>query len=159
MCILCVCILFLSLFLCLCFMYFLSLFLCLYFMCVYSFPFTLSVSVFSLFLCLTLVNTMQSFFNRMQSLFFKQTLCCCYCAHSVVSDSFKTLWTDFSPPGSSFHGILQAKILEWVAISSSRESSQPRDRTHVSCTSCISQWVLYHCTTWEARFLMYPKDI
>ena len=75
----------------------------------------------------TLVNTMQSFFNLMRSLFFKQTLCCCCCAHSVVSDSFATLWTDYSLPGSSLRGILQARIVEWVAISSSRESSQPRD--------------------------------
>ena len=35
-------------------------------------------------------------------------------------------------PGSSVHGILQARILEWVAISFSRESSEPRDRTWVS---------------------------
>ena len=40
---------------------------------------------------------------------------------------------DCSPPGSSIHGILQARILEWVAISFSRGSSQPRDRTQVSC--------------------------
>ena len=40
---------------------------------------------------------------------------------------------DCSPPGSSVHGILQARILEWVAISFSRGSSQPRDRTWVSC--------------------------
>ena len=40
---------------------------------------------------------------------------------------------DCSPPGSSVHGILQAKILEWVAISFSRRSSQPRDWTLVSC--------------------------
>ena len=39
---------------------------------------------------------------------------------------------DCSPPGSSLHGILQARILEWVAISFSRGSSQPRDRTQVS---------------------------
>ena len=38
---------------------------------------------------------------------------------------------DCSPPGSSIHGILQARILEWVAISFSRGSSQPRDRTQV----------------------------
>ena len=44
---------------------------------------------------------------------------------------------DCSPPGSSLHGILQASILEWVAISSSRGSSQPRDQTPVSCISCI----------------------
>ena len=40
---------------------------------------------------------------------------------------------DYSPPGSSVHGILQARILEWVSISSSRRSSPPRDRTWVSC--------------------------
>ena len=39
--------------------------------------------------------------------------------------------TDCSPPGSSVHGILQAKILEWVAVPFSRGSSQPRDRTQV----------------------------
>ena len=38
-----------------------------------------------------------------------------------------------SPPGSSFHGILQARILEWVAIPFSRESFGPRDRTPISC--------------------------
>ena len=43
---------------------------------------------------------------------------------------------DFSPPGSSVHGILQARILEWVAISYSRGSSRPRDRTQISCSSC-----------------------
>ena len=42
---------------------------------------------------------------------------------------------DCSPPGSSVHGILQARILEWVAISFSRGSSQPRDRTQVSHTA------------------------
>ena len=40
---------------------------------------------------------------------------------------------DCSLPGSSVHGIFQARILEWVAISFSRGSSQPRDRTQVSC--------------------------
>ena len=40
---------------------------------------------------------------------------------------------DSSQLGCSFHGIFQARILEWVAISFSRESSQPRDRTQVSC--------------------------
>ena len=39
---------------------------------------------------------------------------------------------DCSPPGSSVHGISQAKILEWVAISFSRESSQPKDQSQVS---------------------------
>ena len=44
---------------------------------------------------------------------------------------------DHSLPGFSVHGIFQARILEWVAMSSSRGSSQPRDQTHVSYISCI----------------------
>ena len=48
---------------------------------------------------------------------------------------------DCSPPGSSVHGSLQARILEWVAISFSRGSSQPRDQTKVSC---IAGRFLYH---------------
>ena len=50
-----------------------------------------------------------------------------------MSDSFVTPCSLCSPPGSSVHGISQARILEWVAISFSRESSWSRDRTHVSC--------------------------
>ena len=42
---------------------------------------------------------------------------------------------DCSFPGSSGHGILQARILEWVAMPSSRESSHPRGQTHVSCVA------------------------
>ena len=42
---------------------------------------------------------------------------------------------DCSLPGSSVRGILQARIVEWVAIPFSRESSQPRNRTHISCTA------------------------
>ena len=49
-----------------------------------------------------------------------------------------------SLPGSSVQGILQARILEWVAIPSSRGSSQPRVRTHISYISCTGRWVLYH---------------
>ena len=46
---------------------------------------------------------------------------------------------DGSPPGSSVHGILQARIPEPVAISSSRGSSWPRDQTHASCVSCTTR--------------------
>ena len=55
---------------------------------------------------------------------------CCMHAHSclILYDPM-----DYSPPGSSTHGIFQARILKWVAISSSRGSSQPRDQTWVSC--------------------------
>ena len=48
---------------------------------------------------------------------------------------------DCNPPGSSVHGITQARILEWVAISLSSVSSQPRDQT---CVSCVGRQVLYH---------------
>ena len=51
---------------------------------------------------------------------------------------------DRSPPGSSVHGILQARILKWVATSYSRGYSQSRDETCVSYVSCIGRWVLYH---------------
>ena len=54
---------------------------------------------------------------------------------------------DCSSPVSSVHGIFQARILEWVAISYSRESSRPMDWT---CLSCIGRQILYHWTTWEA---------
>ena len=52
-----------------------------------------------------------------------------------------------NPPGSSVHGISQARILEWVAISYSKEFSQTRDWT---CVSYISRWILYHWATWGA---------
>ena len=55
---------------------------------------------------------------------------------------------DCSPPGSSGHGIFQARILKWVAISYSRGSSWARGWT---CVSCIGRWTHYHCTTWEAQ--------
>ena len=61
---------------------------------------------------------------------------------------------DCSPPGSSVHGIYQAWILEWVAISSSGESSRPGDGTYVSY---IGRWILYHWTTWEALQSLYPE--
>ena len=55
-----------------------------------------------------------------------------------------------SPFGSSVHGIFPARIQEWVAISSSRRSSQPRDWTRVSGVSCIGTWILCHWATGEA---------
>ena len=57
---------------------------------------------------------------------------------------------DCSSPGSSIHGILQARIVEWVAKPFSRGSCWPRDQTHVSCVSCTGRKVL-HFPTWEAE--------
>ena len=47
---------------------------------------------------------------------------------------------EWSQLGSSVHGILQARIMEWVAVPHFRGSSQPRDRTCVSYVSCIGRW-------------------
>ena len=63
---------------------------------------------------------------------------CCYIilkSESEVAQSCLTLCDpmDSSLPGSVVHGIFQARILEWAAISFSRGSSQPRDQTWVSC--------------------------
>ena len=63
---------------------------------------------------------------------------------------------DYNPPGSSAHGILQARRLEWVAISSSRGCSWSRDWNCISYISCISRQILYHCTTWKAYRISVP---
>ena len=52
-----------------------------------------------------------------------------------------------NPPGTSVYEIFQSRILEWVAISFSRESSPPRDQTWISC---IGRRILYPWATWEA---------
>ena len=68
----------------------------------------------------------------------------------------ESLWpTDCSPPGSSVHGILQARILQWVATLSSRGSPWPKDQT---CISCIGRRILTTSTickaTWDGpRFI------
>ena len=49
---------------------------------------------------------------------------------------------DCNPPGSSVHGIFEARILEWVAMASSRGCSQPRDQTHTSWSSCTGRQIL-----------------
>ena len=72
-------------------------------------------------------------------------VCVCMLKHLVVSDSLQPL--DCSLPGSSVHGISQARILEWVAISSSKGTSQPRDQTRVSCVSCSGRRILCHWVT------------
>ena len=68
------------------------------------------------------------------------------CKHAKLLQSSPTLWDpmDSSQPGSSVHGILQARILEWIAFSFSRRSSQPTDQTHISSVSCIGRQVLHH---------------
>ena len=64
--------------------------------------------------------------------------------HACLVVSYLCNPMDYSMPGSSVHGIFQAGILEWVAISYPRESSQPTDQTHISCVSRIGRQIIYH---------------
>ena len=63
---------------------------------------------------------------------------------------FATPWTVARQALLSM-GILQARKLEWVVISFSRGSSQPRDQTHISCISCIGRQILSHWLHLEAQ--------
>ena len=83
------------------------------------------------------------------------------CMHA---QSLQLCWTlcdpiDYSPPGSSVLGILQTRILEWVAMSSSRGSSQSRGWT---CLSCIMGGFFTHWATWEelihSIYLIYSRN-
>jgi len=65
---------------------------------------------------------------------------------------------DCSLPGSSVCEIFQTRILEWVAISSSRESSQTRDRNLISHVFWIGRRILYHCTPLQHSCLENPTD-
>ena len=74
--------------------------------------------------------------------------CLCVRACSVMPDSATPI--DCSPPGSSVHGILQARILEWAAISFSRGSSPPRDQTRISYMSpALAGGFFITGTTWD----------
>ena len=77
----------------------------------------------------------------------------CVCANLLQSCPTLCNPLDCSPPGSSVHGILQARILEWVTISVSRGSSWPRDRTQVSYVSCtagrfFTSWAFMEEISW-----------
>ena len=76
-------------------------------------------------------------------------------SNPVVSDSV-CIPMDCSPPGSSVHGIFQARILEWVVIFYSRVSSWPRNQT---CVSCTGSWILNHCASWEAQYMFIEWQI
>ena len=80
----------------------------------------------------------------------------CWCF--LITKSCLTLCNpmDCSTPGSSVYGIFQAKILEWVAITFSGGSSQPRDQT---CNSCVSRQILYCWATREALFKPCRKSL
>ena len=86
--------------------------------------------------------------------------CCCTTVFGAVlccAESLQSCLTlcdpmDCSLPGSSVHGILQARILKWVIMPSSRGSSWPSDWTHISDVSCIGRWFFTTSTTLEAQW-------
>ena len=82
-----------------------------------------------------------------------RSLCACMLSRLVVSNS-AALWTVAHQAHLSM-GLSQVRILEWVAMPSSRGSSRPRDQNCVSYVSCIGKHVLYHYTTWEAHIRQY----
>ena len=87
---------------------------------------------FILYLFSNWTCSMLNLYFQSGSLTFCTPLCVCMLSHVQL---FASPWAKYSLPGSSVHGIFQARTLEWVAISSSSGSSWPRDQTHVSCIS------------------------
>ena len=86
-----------------------------------------------------------------------------YESESEVAQSCLTLWDpmDYSLPASSVHEIFQSRILEWVAISFSRRSSQPRDWTQVShiVGRCFTVWATREVWRYELTFIRSSKKI
>ena len=74
----------------------------------------------------------------------------CLCAQSLQLSPTPCTRMSCSPPGSSVRVILQARILERVAVPSSRGSSPPRNLTHISCVSCTAGKFFINWATWEA---------
>ena len=72
---------------------------------------------------------------------------------SVMPNTYETPWTIACQ--APLHGVFQARILEWVAISSCRVSSWPRDQIHVSCVFYINRQILNHWAVWEALNQLY----
>ena len=83
-------------------------------------------------------------------------VCVCVCAQLCLTYCDPR---DYSPPGSAVHGISQARLLEWAAISSSRGSSWPRDWTCLSYICCIGRQILYCWVIWEAHLYITSKQI
>ena len=85
----------------------------------------------------------------------KQTMLCIRSlgVHAKLLQLCPTLCNpiDRCPPGSSIHGILQARILDWVTMPSSRAYSQPRDQTHVSWSPALAGESFTTRTTREAH--------
>ena len=96
-----------------------------------------------------LVFIYQPYLERLKNCYIFVLLYICKVKLLIRAQLFATPW---SAPSSSIHGIFKARVLEWVAISFFRESSQPRDRTQVSCI------VDRRFTVWATREVLYIFD-
>ena len=99
---------------------------------------------------LGICSLLSAYRTRVQTM---RDLECSFIVCCLVARSSLTLCDprDYSLPGSSVYGISWARTLEWVAISFSRGSSQPRGRTCISGVCCIGRRILSHCATWDAH--------
>ena len=91
----------------------------------------LTVTEVEIVVIMTIVFLKLSYFTLLRCVCMCVCVCVCVCvlvSHVQLCDPMNC-----SPLGSSIHGILQARILEWITISFSRESFQPRDQTRISC--------------------------
>ena len=81
--------------------------------------------------------------------------------HAKSLQSYPTLCNpmDYSPPGSSVHGIPKQEYLSGLPHPPLGESSPPKDQNHVSCVSCIGRQILYHWATREALFILTCPQI
>ena len=98
------------------------------------------------------VLTVSGFYSKMLTMTYVVTGCVCVCAKSLRWCLTLCNSMDCSPPASSVYGILKARILEWVAMPSSRGSSPVKNRTQVFYVSYISRQILYCWATREALY-------
>ena len=110
---------------------------------------TITIVLYFVFCDLSSLNLM---FLRFIS--FAACNCHYFLLHACMLKSYPTFCdpVDYSLLSSSLHGILWARILEWVAMPSSRGFSWSRDRTYISCVSCIAGGFFTHRATREALF-------
>ena len=102
------------------------------------------------------LSVLPGFFWRF---FFKTVHLCAVCTKLLQSCPPLCDPMDCSPPGSPVHGILQAGILEWVVMPSSRGSSGPRDWICVSYVSCMAGKFFITSATWEGSPYIFRENI
>ena len=124
----------------------------------------ITLALSSLFLLALASGTLLQVIQAMMLLYFLPPLHTHMHRARVCAKSLQSCLTlcdpvDCSPLGPSIHGILQARFLERIAMTSSRGSllpSRPTERNHISYISRISERILQHCTTREAPFRRVP---